>query len=67
MTDMKETLLALLFLITITGFGQKNQIQVSANEKTMGKSFIDSSEIKGLNMFFLKGSTRLFLIQQPDI
>lgn len=58
---MKETLLALSFLITITGFGQKNQIQVSAIEKTMGKSFIDSSEIKGFEYVFSERIHEAFL------
>ncbi|MDD2911862.1 MAG: hypothetical protein PHS87_09670, partial [Petrimonas sp.] len=49
---MRKIVLGLLLLISLTGFSQKNQINVLSNEKTLGKSLIDSSEIKGLEYVF---------------
>ncbi|MGV8138144.1 MAG: PQQ-binding-like beta-propeller repeat protein [Mangrovibacterium sp.] len=49
---MRKIILGLSLLITITGFSQSNQIQVLSNEKTLGKSLIDSSDIKGFEYVF---------------
>ena len=45
---MKHLTLGFLILITLTGFNQNNQAQVSINEKTFGKNLLDSSAIKGI-------------------
>jgi outer membrane protein assembly factor BamB len=49
---MKKIVFGLSLLITITGFSQKNQIQVLTNEKIMGKSLVDSFVIKGVEYVF---------------
>jgi len=49
---MRKILLGLSLLITLTGFSQKNQIQVLSNEKILGKSLVDSSVIKGFEYVF---------------
>ena len=50
--NMRKILLGLSLLFTITGFSQKNQIQVLSNERVLGKSLIDSSVIKGFEYVF---------------
>lgn len=49
---MRKIVLGLSLFITITGFSQKNQIQVLTNEKIMGKSLVDSFVIKGVEYVF---------------
>ena len=49
---MRKILFGLSLLITLTGFSQKNQIQVLSNEKILGKSLVDSSIIKGFEYVF---------------
>lgn len=49
---MRKIILGLSLLITISGFSQKNQIQVLSNDKTLGKSLVDSSDIKGFEYIF---------------
>ncbi|PKP44493.1 MAG: hypothetical protein CVT95_10990, partial [Bacteroidetes bacterium HGW-Bacteroidetes-12] len=51
-TNMRKIILGLTFLMSITGFSQKNQIQVLSNEKILGKSLVDSSDIKGFEYIF---------------
>ena len=50
--NMRKIIFGLLFLITISGFSQSNQIQVLCNEKVLGKNLIDSSDIKGFEYIF---------------
>lgn len=50
--EMRKLLLGLSLLITLTGFSQKNQIQVSRNERILGKDLADSSAIKGFEYVF---------------
>jgi outer membrane protein assembly factor BamB len=50
--NMRKILFGLSLLITLTGFSQKNQIQVLSNEKILGKSLVDSSIIKGFEYVF---------------
>jgi len=50
--NMRKIILGLLLLITISGFSQKNQIQVLSNDKTLGKNLVDSSDIKGFEYIF---------------
>lgn len=49
---MRKIILGFLLFITITGFSQKNQIQVLINEKIFGKSLVDSFVIKGFEYVF---------------
>jgi hypothetical protein len=49
---MRKIIVKFLLLITLTGFSQKNQIQVSSNEKILGKRYVDSSVIKGYEYVF---------------
>lgn len=58
---MRKLILGLLLLITITGYSQKNQIQVLNNEKIIGKSLIDSSVINGFEYAFSDGIHETFL------
>ncbi len=58
---MKKALLGIFLLITVTGFSQKDQIKVLAIEKTFGKSFLDSSDIKGFEYVFPKRIHEAFL------
>lgn len=50
--NMKKLILGLSFLITISGFSQKHQIQVLTQEKILGKSLVDSLIIKGFEYVF---------------
>jgi outer membrane protein assembly factor BamB len=50
--NMRKILFGLSLLITLTGFSQKNQIQVLSNEKILGKSLVDSFVIKGFEYVF---------------
>lgn len=59
--DMRKFLLGLLLLISITGFCQKNHIQVFTNEKIFGKNLIDSSVIKGYEYVFSNRIHETFL------
>ncbi len=49
---MRKIISGLSLLISLTGFSQKNQIQVLNNEKILGKSLVDSSDIKGFEYIF---------------
>lgn len=49
---MRKIILGILLLISITGFSQRNKIQVLTNEKIMGKSLVDGSAIKGVEYVF---------------
>jgi hypothetical protein len=49
---MKKIVLSLFLLMVVTGFSQKNQIQVLCKERIVGKSLIDSSDIKGFEYAF---------------
>lgn len=49
---MRQIILVFSLLITITGFSQKNQLQVLSTEKVLGKSLVDSSVIKGFEYVF---------------
>ncbi len=49
---MRKILFGLSLLITLTGFSQKSQIQVLSNERTLGKSLVDSSSIDGTEYVF---------------
>ncbi len=49
---MRKIILGLTILMSITGFSQKNQIQILSNEKILGKSLVDSSDIKGFEYIF---------------
>jgi outer membrane protein assembly factor BamB len=49
---MRKIILGLSLLFSLTGFGQKNQIQVLNNDKILGKSLVDSSIIKGFEYVF---------------
>ena len=60
-TTMRKIALGFLFLITTIGFSQKNQIQVSTNEKVIGKSLIDNSIIKGVAYVFPERINETFL------
>lgn len=59
--NMRKTLLGLSLLITMTGFCQKNQIQVVNNEKILGISLIDSSVITGIEYVFPEKIHETFL------
>jgi hypothetical protein len=50
--NMRKILFGFSLLITLTGFSQKNQIQVLSNENILGKSLVDSSIIKGFDYVF---------------
>ena len=64
--NMRKIILGLLLFITITGFSQKNQIQVLSNVKILGKSLVDSSVIKDLNISSLIEFMKLSSIQLLD-
>ena len=49
---MRKIILGFSLLITLTGFSQKNQIQVFSNEIILGKSLVDCSVIKGFEYVF---------------
>lgn len=49
---IEKLIFGLSLLITTTAFSQKNQIQVLSNEKTLGKSLVDSSVINGVEYVF---------------
>lgn len=49
---MRQIIIGLSLLIPLTGFSQKNQIQVLSNERIFGKSLVDSSVIKGFEYVF---------------
>lgn len=49
---MRKIILGLSLLLTISGFSQKNQIQVLSNEKVLGKNLVDSTDIKGFEFVF---------------
>jgi outer membrane protein assembly factor BamB len=49
---MRKILVGLTLLIPILAFSQKTNFRVLYNEKALGKSLIDSSEIKGLEYIF---------------
>jgi outer membrane protein assembly factor BamB len=58
---MKKTILGFFLLITISGYSQKNQIQVSSNEKILGKSLVDNSVINGHEYVFSERIHETFL------
>jgi len=58
---MRKILFGLSLLIALTGFSQKNQIQVFRNEKILGKSLVDSSFIKGFEYVFSERIHEVFL------
>lgn len=58
---MRKTALGLSLLITTIGFSQKNQIQVSSNDKVFGKSHIDNSAIKGVEYIFPERISKTFI------
>jgi outer membrane protein assembly factor BamB len=58
---MRKIIFGLSLLISITGFSQKNQIQVLTNEKIMGKSLVDSFVIKGVEYVFSDRIQETFL------
>lgn len=58
---MKKIILGLSLLMTITGYSQKNQIQVLCNEKILGKNLVDNSDIKGFEFTFSERIHETFL------